>query len=95
MCHRCDCAPPREGNTTSLSSLGGELKEFICLADRGDAAAQRALALKMGSMPDAIADKINTVAGDSIGDIILEDMGGYYAVIEEYRELLQEEGILS
>ena len=49
----------------------------------------------MGSMPDAIADKINTVAGDSIGDIILEDMGGYYAVIEEYRELLQEEGILS
>ena len=29
-----------------------------------------------------------------VGDIILEDMGGYYAIIEDYRELLQEEGIL-
>ena len=46
-------------------------------------------------MPDAIADKINTVAGDMIGDIILEDEGGVYAVVEDYRELLREEGVIT
>ena len=81
-------------NTTTLAAALGNLVDFVRLADLGDAVAQRDFAIKMNSMPDAIADKINTVAGDSIGDIILEDMGGYYAVIEDYRELLQEEGIL-
>ncbi|MBR2010879.1 MAG: TerB N-terminal domain-containing protein [Clostridia bacterium] len=88
-------APMAESNgQKSLFDMLGELREFVRQADRGDALAQRAFAAQMNSMPDAIADKINTVAGDSIGDIILEDRGGFYAVIEDYRELLQEEGIL-
>lgn len=86
---------PEQGEEgTTLASLLGALAPFVILAARRDRAAQRAFALEMGSMPDAIADKINTVAGDMIGDIILEDLGGTYAVVEDYRELLQEEGIL-
>ncbi len=72
----------------------GDLLEFLRAAARTDSAAQRELARKMGEMPDAIADKINTVSGDIIGDIILEDRGGVYAVIEDYFELLKEEGVL-
>ena len=86
--------PEKSNGEATLASLLGTLAPFVALADCRDRAAQRAFALEMGSMPDAIADKINTVAGDMIGDIILEDLGGTYAVIEDYRELLQEEGIL-
>ena len=91
-----DTVAPTSGENAqkSLADMLGELADFVRLADGGDALAQRAFATQMNSMPDAIADKINTVAGDSIGDIILEDIGGYYAIIEDYRELLQEEGIL-
>lgn len=91
-----DTVAPASGENVQkgLATALGELADFIRLADLGDAVAQRVFATQMNSMPDAIADKINTVAGDRIGDIILEDMGGFYAVIEDYRELLQEEGIL-
>ena len=46
-------------------------------------------------MVDAIVDKINTVAGDMLGDILLEEGDDGYAVIEDYREILIEEGILN
>ncbi len=72
----------------------GTLAPFLPLCDPTDRAAQRAFAAGLGKMVDAIADKINTVAGDIIGDIILEDVGGAYAVLEDYREILQKEGIL-
>ena len=32
------------------------------------------------------ADKINTLAADTMGDILLEDVGGGYAVLEDYIE---------
>ncbi len=83
----------KDSGDTLLAALG-EYAQFVLLADSRDRAGQRAFAMKMGSMPDAIADKINTVTGDMIGDIILEDVGGVYAVVEDYRELLREEGVL-
>ena len=45
-------------------------------------------------MPDAIVDKINTVAGDFIGDIVLEEENGIYVIIEDYLEFLTEQGVL-
>ena len=45
-------------------------------------------------MPDALADRINTAACDILGDIILEDAGGYYTVIEDYMKDLREAQVL-
>jgi hypothetical protein len=40
-------------------------------------------------MPDAIADEINEIAAELLGDIVLEeDDGDGYRVIEEYREVI-------
>ena len=78
----------------TLAGALGELAEFVRLAARGARAEERAFAAKRGEMVDAIADKINTVAGDILGDIILSDEGGYYTVIEDYTDDLRKEHIL-
>ena len=40
----------------------------------------------MRVLPDALADRINEWAvGSNIGDIILEETDGGYAVLEDYR----------
>lgn len=72
----------------------GDFAEFIKLAAAGDRAGQRRFAAAHGLMPDAVADRINTAAGDILGDIILEDAGGCYTVIEDYIEDLREAQIL-
>ncbi len=59
---------------------------FIRAALDEDFASQSAIASRMGSLPDIIADKINTLAADTMGDILLEDIGGGYAVLEDYIE---------
>lgn len=78
----------------TLAGALGELTEFVRLAARGARAEQREFAAKRGEMIDAIADKINTVSGDILGDIILFDEGGYYTVIEDYLEDLRKAHIL-
>ncbi len=80
---------------TGLCAALGELCEFVRLAAACDAAAQRAWARNKGRMPDAIVDEINTVAGDIFGDIILEEADGAFVLIEDYRDQLEEEGVLS
>ncbi len=72
----------------------GKFAAFIGHAAAGDRAAQRAFALQSGVMLDAIADSINTAACDTLGDVVLEDAGGYYTVIEDYRDFLIEQGVL-
>ncbi len=83
------------GEESTLLGALGDLCEFLRLCDVGDVAAQRTFAARKGRMPDAIVDEINTVAGDLLGDILLQDAaGGGFAVIDEYRELLISEGVL-
>ena len=91
---RLDAPTQDAAAPTSFAAALGELAAFLPLAQTRDRAAQRAFALKQGEMPDAIADKINTVAGDFVGDIILEEENGVYTVIEDYLEVLKEEGVL-
>ena len=63
-----------------------ELADFLRLALAGDSAGQRALAARLRVLPDALADRINEWAvGSNIGDIILEETDGGYAVMEDYR----------
>ncbi len=77
---------------STLASALGKYAAFLALSG---ARAQREFALSNGMMVDAIVDRINTVAGDMLGDILLEEGDDGYIVIEDYREILVEEGILS
>ncbi len=73
-----------------LADALGELAEFVRLALAGDGAGQRAFAARARKMPDAIADAINTVTAEvEIYDMILEEDGGVYRVIEDYRDQVQ------
>jgi hypothetical protein len=43
----------------------------------------------MGMLPDLIADRINEIAADETGDILLIDAGGGYEILDEYRDLFE------
>ena len=87
--------PTASAAQSPLAAALGDLCEFVRLCDAGDAKAQRQFALSRGTMTDAVADQINTVAGDIMGDILLtEDENGAFAVIDDYREFLMEQGVL-
>ena len=77
-----------------LAGALGELAAFLVLVDTGDAAAQRRFAAERHMMLDAVIDKINTVAGDVLGDILIEELDGRPCIIEDYRDVLLEEGVL-
>jgi hypothetical protein len=71
-------------------------RAFLRAVLDGDTAAQRKAAAALGKMPDAVADAINSLTADPdlpdnpILDIILEDSGDGYTVIEDYREMVEE-----
>ncbi len=77
-----------------LAASLGELCALVSLFAAGDTVGARAFAREKGRMLDALVDEINSVAADVLGDIILEDVGDGYAVIEEYRDQLATEGVL-
>ena len=64
---------------------------FVRAALVGDVLAEERIAGKQGKLKDAFADEINGIAADVIGDVILEDIGVGYAVIEDYRELFEDD----
>lgn len=78
-----------------ISVALGDLVELLVLADRADAGAQRAFARQRGQMLDALVDRVNDVAADLLGDILLEECDGGYKLIEDYREQMIAEGILT
>lgn len=61
-------------------------RAFLVAVIQENAAAQRQFARDRGLLIDAVADEINSVAADVLGDIILEDHGNGYVVIEDYLE---------
>jgi len=89
-----DTLPPPESGTSGLAAALGDLLPFVRLCAGGDGAGQRDFALSLGSMPDAVADRVNTVAADVFGDVILEETDGVYTVISDYFNDLENEGVL-
>lgn len=61
-------------------------KDFLCAILEGDTARQIKIAAEHGKLVDAVADGINEKAVDLFGDILVEDAGDGYAVIEDYIE---------
>ncbi len=62
----------------------GEVAEFIELCKSPTPMEQRRFASSHGLSVDEIADSINECAANVFGDIILEDVGGAYRIIEDY-----------
>ena len=62
----------------------GEIAEFITLCKLQKTTEQRKFALSHSLTIDEIADTINECAANVFGDIILEDAGGYYTIIDDY-----------
>ncbi len=86
--------PEQKGNAGPIEheapvGLAGKLSdliEFVRMADQHDYAGQRRFAASRGMLPDLIADKINEISADIIGDVILTDDGEGYSFIEDYRK---------
>jgi hypothetical protein len=70
-----------------LSHLLGADYPFSLAAYRRDFMAQNAIARDSGEMPDLIADRINELCAEALGDILLEEDDGGYTVIEDYHSL--------
>ena len=62
---------------------------FLRAALNSDGAGQRAASQTLGLLTDVLADRINDLAAEHTGDILLEEDGGGYAVIEDYIELAE------
>ena len=71
----------------SFSDALGESAEFLRLCICSDFAAQKSFAKKTSLSLDEIAEEINGVSLDIIGDILLEDTGNGYAVLSDYQNL--------
>ena len=78
-------------NTQSESSLSdafGDSYKFLLLCKSGYMNNQKSFAKAMGMTLDELADKINEIAVDVIGDIIIEDCGDGYEIIPDYLDLI-------
>lgn len=71
-----------------LSSALASYLPFMEAVAAEDTSAQMQACRAMGKMVDAVADEINEIAAEVFGDVILEDCGNGYAIIEDYREQL-------
>ena len=84
-----------EGNMGEYALLKeklGDLVEFVNLALNADRPKQIAYAREHGEMIDSLADRINEISADILGDILLEEAeNGGYAVLEDYRALWEEQ----
>lgn len=84
-------APAEEGDEVHLLLAKlGDFYKFLNFALQFDVQGQRDYARTRGEMIDSIADRINEIAADVLGDVLLEenDNGGY-TVIEDYRAMLE------
>ncbi len=78
------------GDGNELAAALAEYAEFISAALGGDGGAERKFAAGRGMLPDSVADRINDIAAELFGDIILEDDGELYRVIDDYAEEVRE-----
>lgn len=83
-------SPQADINSGSLSeqlcAALGDIADFIELCKNASALEQRKFASSHSLSVDEVADKINESAVDIFGDIVLEDDGGTYRIIEDYKD---------
>ena len=79
--------PDEQSIADALRAALGEKYEFVTAALSEDAERQREISDRLGILAEALADEINDAAAEITGDIILEDVGDFYTIIEDYREI--------
>ena len=79
---------PFECFTSGLDDIS---RKFLLAALDGDGEAQKKLAKEKATLTDAIADEINELAAELLGDVILDSTGDFYTIIEDYRELFEND----
>ena len=67
-----------------------EYTDFLRSAYHEDAAGQKNAARTLGLPTEVVADRINELAVEHMGDILLEESDCGFTVIEDYRETLTE-----
>ncbi len=78
-------------NTEPLNELSSVLREylpFVLAIKKGDINKAEELAKTLGKLVDSIVDTINEISADIIGDILIEDTGFGFEIIECYREMV-------
>ena len=81
-----DCSEPSEEDV--LHARLRSFLPFLRAVQASDFAMQRQIASELGGMPDAIADEINEIAVDCMGDILIENDGEGYVPISDYEDVL-------
>ena len=79
---------PQTDSAGGLKAALGEYMEFVRFVDSGNTAAQHEFAHQHGEMEDLIFDKINEIAVDYFGDVILYESANGPAIVDEYRKEL-------
>ena len=83
---------PKAASESSLyaqiSNSIGKIAEFIVLCKESTLTSQRRFASECKLSLDEIADRINEAAVEIMGDILLEDGGDGYQIIDDYKDLV-------
>lgn len=77
---------PAQSEDDFFAALSDVDVAFIKAALSENFAEQGRIASKAGSLADVIADRINSLSADMRGDILLEDLGLGYSILEDYIE---------
>ena len=73
------------------TSVFGELSGYLLALLDGDGEARRKELARLARSEEVIADRINEIAADVIGDIVIEEgESGDLEIIEDYRDTLYE-----
>ena len=59
---------------------------FLIAVLNGDVAEQGRISTELGMLSEALVDEINEISFDVFGDVLIEDDGDGYKIIEEYKE---------
>lgn len=91
----CDRAAERQEDASDEMGAEGDAldlfeTEYLSLLADGDREAVRALLASSNVMEDTIAERINEKALSVVGDVVLEDGGGGYHIIDDYTEDVTE-----
>ncbi len=85
---------PQEISQAPLAEREGEpfapYRGFLQAVLQEDSAAQRQEADRAGMLPEVFADRLNELAAEELGDILIEENGGAFCVIEDYRALAEQ-----
>ena len=84
----CEAPVGDGGLNVPSESIWGEHRKFLLICRDGSVQEQKAYAKSHGMTLDGLADVINEIAVENTGDIILEDSGEGYTVIEDYFNLI-------